>query len=368
MEITREVFEAQQQRRFGESNPERMPLAFWEWMVRKSEEARLRDWTEGDDVPGHTPYQLRVRFGQDGDYSRGPVWNFDRIGATRTPHPDGRIICIAGEHEDHYDPDFCIYNDVIVIDLDGSIAIYGYPKDVFPPTDFHSATLVGDRVIVIGRLGYMGERRPGVTPVMALDLTSYQFSELPSRGEPPGWIFRHEAELNPEGITLRGGQVYEEIEGEPRIRRNFDDFLYDLVSGRWTRLTDRRWRQFSICNVENKVFMKGQPFRGCCPMDAEPWRGEVPEVPDFGDTFIYVRPEALFPRSFEYESVFSEEFSPEDRIAVGGIDVSIKVESFAIEVMIEGDMDEARANALVQDIRKSMEADTGRTYVVKTYE
>jgi hypothetical protein len=102
-------------------------------------------------------------------------------------------------------------------------------------------------------------------------------------------------------------------------------------------------------------------------MDAEPWKGELPEVPDFGDTFIYVQPEALFPRSFEYESVFSEEFSPEDRIAVEGIDVSIKVESFAIEVMIEGDMDEARANALVQDIRKSVEADTGRTCVVKTY-
>jgi hypothetical protein len=69
MEITRTLFETQQQRRFGTSNPERMPLAFWEWMVRTSEEARLRDWTEGEEVPGHTPYQLRVRFGQGGDYT-----------------------------------------------------------------------------------------------------------------------------------------------------------------------------------------------------------------------------------------------------------------------------------------------------------
>jgi hypothetical protein len=93
---------------------------------------------------------------------------------------------------------------------------------------------------------------------MALDLTSYQISELPSQGELPGWIFRHEAELGPEGITIRGGEVYEEIEGEPRIRRNFDDFLYDVTSGRWTRLTDRKWRQFSICNVENKVGSWGE--------------------------------------------------------------------------------------------------------------
>jgi hypothetical protein len=113
--------------------------------------------------------------------------------------------------------------------------------------------------------------------------------------------------------------------------------------------------------------MKGAPFRGCCSMDAEPWKGESPEMPDLGDTFIFVRPEALFPRSFEYETVYSEEFSPEDRITVDGIQVSIKVESFAIEVMIEGEMDEARANALVQDIREAVEADTGRPCVVRTY-
>jgi hypothetical protein len=170
MEITRALFESQQQRRFGTSNPERMSLAFWEWMIRRSEDGRLRDWMEQEEAPGHMPYQLRAHFGQEGDYSKGPVWNFDRMGATRTPHPDGRVICIAGEHEDHYDPDFCTYNDVVILDLDGSVAIYGYPQDVFPPTDFHTATLVGDRLIVIGRLGYMGERHPGKTPVMVLDL------------------------------------------------------------------------------------------------------------------------------------------------------------------------------------------------------
>ncbi len=359
MEITRAIFESQQGRRFGTSNPERMRLAFWEWMVRRSEEGRLRVWPEEGEapVPGHTPDELRTRFGQHGDYSKGPVWNFDRMGATRTPHPDGRIICIAGEHEDHYDPDFCIYNDVVVLDLDGSVAIYGYPEDIFPPTDFHSATLVGDRVIVIGRLGYMGERQSGVTPVMVLDLAGYEIQKLPSQGELPGWIFGHEAELGPEGITIRRGEIHEEIRGESRIRRNFDDFLYDPATGNWKRLTDRKWRQFSIFSDERKIFMKGVPFRGSCSIDAEPWKGEGPEMPDLGDTFIYVKPEALFPRSFEYETVYSEEYSPEDRIIVDGIEVSIKVESFAIEVMIEGEMDEAKANALVQDIR---EGDRGR--------
>jgi hypothetical protein len=128
MEITRQIFESQQQRRFGTANPERMPLAFWEWMVRSSEDARLCDWSadHAPSVLGHMPYKLRTFFGQEGDYSKGPIWTFDRMGATRTPLPDGRMICIAGEHEDHYDPGFCIYNDVVVLDLDGSVAIYGY--------------------------------------------------------------------------------------------------------------------------------------------------------------------------------------------------------------------------------------------------
>ena len=93
------------------------------------------------------------------------------------------MICIAGEHEDYYDPDFCIYNDVVVLGLDGSVEIYGYPKDVFPPTDFHTATLVGDRVIVIGRLGYMGSDIPARRRCIALDLAT-----LSNRGaaEPRG--------------------------------------------------------------------------------------------------------------------------------------------------------------------------------------
>lgn len=202
---------------------------------------------------------------------------------------------------------------------------------------------------------------------MVLDLASYQIQKLPSQGELPGWIFGHEAELGPEGIIIRGGEIHEEIGGEMRIRRNFDDFLHDPATGNWKRLTDRKWRQFSIFSDERKIFMKGVPFRGSCSMDAEPGKGEGPEMPDLGDTFIYVKPEVLFPRSFEYETVYWEEYSPEDRIIVDGIQVSIKVESFAIEVMIEGEMDEAKANALVQDIREGIEADIGRPCVVKNY-
>ena len=43
---------------------------------------------------------------------------------------------MGGEHEDFYDPDFCIYNDVVVYDGHGDFTIYGYPKEVFPSHGF----------------------------------------------------------------------------------------------------------------------------------------------------------------------------------------------------------------------------------------
>ena len=376
MKITRRIFESQRQRQFGTANPERMQIAFWEWMIRRSEEDRLRDCSDERDPSeiGNSPYELRQHFGVDLDCSQGPVWNFDRMGATRTPHPDGRVICIGGEHEDYYDPDFCIYNDVVVLDLDGSVEIYGYSLEAFPPTDFHTATLVGDRVIVIGRLGYKDERRSGATPVMVLDLATYRFEECPSHGELPGWIFGHDAELSGGTITIRGGEVHEENDGEDTIRRNFDDFAYDIATGGWKRLTTRNWRQFSISDAGGKSFFPGPKFRGCCPSGDESWKcepvereGETPEGLENDDVFVYVLREYLFPRDFEYETVSCDEYSPEERIYVAGVPVSIKMESFSIEVVIEGEMDGAMATALVEDVKASVEADTGRPCVVKAY-
>jgi len=41
-----------------------------------------------------------------------------------------------------------------------NLKIYGYPKGVFPPTDFHTVTLVGHKIIVIGCLGNVGGAEP----------------------------------------------------------------------------------------------------------------------------------------------------------------------------------------------------------------
>jgi len=80
-----------------------------------------------------------------------PFWNVWRYGMSSTILDD-KTIYIAGEHEDYYDPNFHIYNDVIVIDNNDNVTVYTYPKDIFPPTDFHKAIHIDNYIWIIGNL------------------------------------------------------------------------------------------------------------------------------------------------------------------------------------------------------------------------
>jgi hypothetical protein len=215
--VTVEEYHRHRDRRFGTANPERMDNPFWEAMIRTSAGA----------------FHATQRFLPDRDIFDGrPVWCFDRIGMSATLLEDHSIVFIGGEHEDYYDPDFCIYNEVIVRRWDGSIEIYGYPADVFPPTDFHSATLVEDEIYIIGRLGYGTERVLGTTPIFLLDLYNMQIKQIEPPGEEPGWISRHDAlYLHGEhSIVVYGGKLLT-LEGD-RVQ-NERTWKLDLESLTW---------------------------------------------------------------------------------------------------------------------------------------
>jgi hypothetical protein len=108
-----------------------------------------------------------------------------------------------------YDPFFFIFNDVVVYDPHSqSYELYRYPTDVFPPTDFHTATLLGDSIWIVGRLGYMGTRGT-VTPVYRLDTNTLAINKVEIRGESPGWINSHSAEAMGEDIIKIMGTPWE---------------------------------------------------------------------------------------------------------------------------------------------------------------
>lgn len=222
MPVTLEEFQRDRTRRFGSANPERMDLPFWRAMVRN----------------GWCGYLAAKHFGDETYDHDAPVWCHDRYGMSLTPLPDGRWVQIAGEHEDHYDPDFCIYNDVILHDGKGGFEILGYPEEVFPPTDFHSATLVGEWVYIIGNLGYPETREAfGYgTPVFRFHTGSGKIERFPTSGESPGWIHDHQAKLDHGSIRVFQGKVLTVQEnGETDTTGLRGSFALDLATGIWTK-------------------------------------------------------------------------------------------------------------------------------------
>ena len=95
MKITKEIFNQQRSPRFGTSNPERMRMAFWDWMVR-GDETVSSEQKDDENLTGtglvlekgkiksaQGPYRVRQLFGEDLACGDGPIWTFDRMGATQ---------------------------------------------------------------------------------------------------------------------------------------------------------------------------------------------------------------------------------------------------------------------------------------------
>ena len=158
-----------------------------------------------------------------------PIWSYERYGRTITELKDGRVIEMGGEHEDYYDEDFMIYNDVVVYNRDKSIDIYSYPKEVFPPTDSHTATLVGDYIYIIGSLGYV-EDRTDKTPIYTLNINNFSIQKVETTND-IGWIANHNSQLVDNTIVVTKGQIWQ------KKKRNYIEnnqtFILDLESLVW---------------------------------------------------------------------------------------------------------------------------------------
>lgn len=214
-EITKDIFNHHGMPRFGTKNPETSNDPFYLEQIRTG-------------LSGYAAGQAVI------DTSRrpqsAPIWSFQRFGRSITRLGDGRIVLIAGEHEDHYDNDFNIYNDVTVLDGNGGVIHYLYPKDIFPPTDFHTATLLSDHILLIGSLGYPQDRREGVTQVLRLNLTDFSIARVTTTGTNPGWINCHTATLEADRIIVEDGKVepgYTDLQGR---------YALDLTSYTWEKL------------------------------------------------------------------------------------------------------------------------------------
>jgi ankyrin repeat protein len=219
-DISKNDYLEQKYRVFGKSNPELCNRSFYYQMTKSQA----------------TAWQARNHFGDEKKFKDTPVWCNDRVGKSITDLGNGAYIEIGGEHEDHYDPEFCIYNEVFFHHGGGEFDIYMYPKEVLPPIDFHTATLVSDYIYVIGCLGYPEDRKYGETPVYRLNTKTFEIEIVVTSGDLPGWVYNHNAYFDGKSsITIKGGEILKLHEGEEIHSLNTYDYVLCLDNFTWSR-------------------------------------------------------------------------------------------------------------------------------------
>ena len=325
-------------------NPQPMTNPVWQWLV----DARISAWQATD------------AFGAASSFGAGPGWCFARFGQSETALPDGRTVLVAGEHEDYYDPDFFIYNDVVIVSRDTSCEILGYATDSFPPTDFHSATLVGSRIVLIGCLGYPKDRRSGITQVLSLDCSDWHIERIATHEQSPGWLHKHRAQLSADGdsILVQGGQI--DRCDDQMLIENIDDWRLWLNEWRWERLTARRWPRFEVQRADRKMlhlWAMGQALwskrRG--KDDFEPSVERLRQ--ELGDTpRLDILPELYRPNLAHAVLPDDEDEHRTHRIRIAGIVVRYAEDTYTIQVTVEGELPAEAVARLRSDITAKLEA------------
>jgi hypothetical protein len=238
-EISLRRFKDGRSRRYGRSNPEKFNNAFWDARVQGSwdnvservDHTKRLYSAEAPDVDfrNRGAFHAALEFVQqrfekfmeeglnirDGDerIRSDSIWGHTRILQPMASLPDGRIVRIGAEHGGFFDPDFQAYNNVIVFRREAGSAkgisvnnfeIYGYPKEVFPLTDGHTATLLPSQegILILGGNMSTAEAETdascvdsGNTPIYLLDLGTWEILRVETTGQGPGIIWGHKAVL-----------------------------------------------------------------------------------------------------------------------------------------------------------------------------
>jgi hypothetical protein len=345
--VTRDLFLVWRSPRIGVSNPHQFSNPVWSWLARN---------------PELSAYSANVHFNGPSSMLVGPCWSNQRFGQARVELPDGRTLAIGGEHEDSYDPDFYIYNDVAVHHPDGSVQIYGYSTDAFAPTDFHSATRVGDRVILVGNLGYSWLRKPEVTPVHVLHTDSFVMHRRDASGSTPGWISKHDAKLSPDGesMVVEGGERLVVIDDHQYFVENVDTWHLHLSTWTWTRLTEHPWQQWDVSREDrrtNRLFdisMLKYHFHGTGTFDLqqiERYKNLYGSLPDFT---LY---ESLYrPPGAREEQASDSNYPRVLRVVVNGVTVRYIESISTLRVVIEGTLPQPTIDAIIDDLLRKFAA------------
>jgi hypothetical protein len=342
-EVTRELFLEWRDARRGTFPGEIMTNPVWCWLIDSNISA----------------YRGKEYFKGPSSYGGNAGWCFNRFGRTLSELPDGTKLLIAGEHEDSYDPDFFIYNDVVIAHPDGQIQILGYPEDHFPPTDFHTATLLDGELILIGNLSYLPQRRIGETQVFAYDIGAQRFRRIETSGDLPGWISSHEARLDGRsGIIVSGGKIDHGSEHGGYLE-NFDSWRLDLDTWRWERLTQQPFSRWEFVREDGEaceLFPKRMARMGALAgISGEPF-----DIPEFDGQLLDTLYDPLVP----HEAVVDHDWNERTNYLIDGVPVNFIEEMKSVLLTVVGELPTAMMEAYVNEMRDRLTRLENVNYIV----
>lgn len=348
-------------------NPTLQTNPYWQWLVRFD----LSAW-DIKKLIIDKPFEVLETTSRT---QPNPLWCHQRLGQSQTLLPDGRAILIGGEYEDWYDPDFYIYNDVIVIpphhslnhtlnrtENKADIEIYGYPKAVFPPTDFHTATLVGEYIYIIGALGYPKDRRYSHTPVYRLNTQTFKIEEVATRNS-MGWIHGHHALLKDNRIIVSGGQIL--ADDSSPLLDNIDTWALNLNTLIWKNITQRyrKWLRFYVARMDGGCLNLGKysQLNDCQnthnsnravlhALEIEASIGCLPDLNSYRQLFV---PPITHETASDW-NIGNEVVDYDKILFIDGVKVGYKSDHECVHVTIEGNLSDDVVELLQQNLRHKL--------------
>lgn len=210
----------------------------------------------------------------------------------------------------------------------------------------------------------------------ALDTGTLVITRLAARGDAPGWIHKHTAELREDGaaILVRGGKRLVERPDGRTFADNLDDWSLDLADLAWTRLTDRRWPQWELARADgrsNDLFQIGSgawhagrdsEYDRAQLADLEARLGRLPDFALYADRYRPPVPCTPHPDTHD-EGDWNI-----TRVDVDGVTVRYCEESSSVHLRIEGHLPPDTERAIVEDVRRKLAALEQVDYVARRLE